>query len=240
MTDANAPSDETLRRWLLQQLPEADAAALDERLMHDDVFAERLREAETDLIDDAARGALDADDAEAFRRYRRVDPRTRERLLAARAFARLREEAAGQGAGQRPRRRRLAWLAAAAIVVAAILLPMRWTSSPESPPTYVLLAQTARGAEAALTLPAPETAVRLQVEVGDATRRYALAIETNGRRTSLAQDLVPRESGGYAYVEARVEAALLGEGRHRVVLVAASGEVERDWAVVVGARGQRR
>jgi hypothetical protein len=238
MTDANAPTDDTLRRWLLQQLTDADAQALDARLMHDDALAERLREAETDLIDDAARGALGADDAEAFRRYRLVDPQTRERLVAARAFARLREEEGGQEVVRRPHRRRLVWLAAAAIAAAAIVLPMRWTSPPATLPTYVLLAQTARGAEAALTLPAPQTTVRLQMEVVDATRRYALAIETNGRRTPIAQDLVPRESYLYAYVEARVEAALLGQGRRRVVLIAASGEVERDWTVVVGAAGE--
>lgn len=236
MTDADGPDDATLRRWLLQQLSDADAQALDERLLRDDAFAARLADAETDLIDDAARGRLDAADAVAFERHRLVDARTRERLRAARAFARLRAES--PATVPRWRRSHTLGIAAAAMLAAvAILLPVRHTAPPSEAalPTVALLADVSRSGGAVVHVAAATTAIRLQVEVNDATRRYALAFDTDGRRVPLAQDLVPRETGGLVYVETRVAAALLRPGRQRLVLLAASGEIERDWQLDIGS-----
>jgi hypothetical protein len=235
MTDADSPDDATLRRWLLQQLPDADAQALDERLLRDDAFAARLADAETDLIDDAARGRLDAADAVAFERHRLVDARTRERLQAARAFARLRDET--PATVPRWRRHTLGIAAAAMLAAVAILLPVRRTAPPSEAalPTVALLADVSRSGGAVVHVAAATTAIRLQVEVNDATRRYALAFDTDGRRVPLAQDLVPRETGGLVYVETRVDAALLRPGRQRLLLLAAPGEIERDWQLDVGS-----
>ncbi len=250
MPAVTEPSDDALRQWLLQRLPPAEAAVLEEQLMHDDGLPDRLREAETDLFDDAARGALSAEEAQAFHAHRLADPAQRDRLRAARAWARVREAAAGEGAAQDfvPRtavhtwRRSRAALAAAACVIVAVLAAIVWNVLAPSPPsstipTYSLLASTQRGSgPRTLRLPASGDAVHLQVEVTDTTHRYQLFVETDGRRRQIAGDLTPLRVRGYDYVEANVDAALLASGRHRLLLVDASNsaEPEQAWEVQVG------
>ncbi|WP_257387244.1 hypothetical protein [Tahibacter caeni] len=259
-------SDDVLRQWLLQRLPDAEAARLEAQLMQDDSLLDRLRDAETDLLDDAARGRLSTAEAQALREHRLADPAQRERLRAARAFARLREDpsgAADEGIGpERPspaarqastlcesatarrRPRGALVLAAAAGIIVAIAASVLWlVPAPVAPnagiATYALLASTSRGnGPATLRIPAAGSAVRLQVEVADSARRYQLFIETGARRQSVAADLQPRESRAYAYIEATVAAGLLTPGRHRLLLVASNGggEPEQVWDLQVGER----
>ena len=252
-------SDDDLRQWLLQRLPPARAAALEQQLMHDDSLLDRLREAESDLLDDAAQGRLDAAEAKAFRRHRLGDAAQRERLRFARAFAQLGEGAATQnptqyGARVAPasarrealpgRRRVSAWfgLAAAACAIVAVLATLGWNLLVPAPPsapiaTYTLLASTQRGSgPPPLRLPAAGTAVRLQLEVTDSTRRYRLVLETQGQTRPIAGDLRPQSLRAYTYVEATVDAALLTAGSHRLLLFdgSAGSEPEQAWVVQVG------
>ena len=245
MTDNDTDtSGDVLRQWLLQQLPAAQAESLEERLMRDDALLDRLREAEIDLVDDYARGALDPAQAEAFRTHRLAGAAQRDGLRAARAWARLRERSVPVGNATPALRGRHAtrWLAIAAGVVLAVAMALVWNArSPTSPPTYTLLASTQRGTDAdTLRLAAFDGAIRLQLEVADPDGRYQLLVLTQDVRRPVAHGLVPRPVGAYAVVEANVGAALLPPGRHRVLLVD-----ERDggdpvpetqaWEVDVGA-----
>ena len=63
------PTDKILRDWVLHRLPEIQADALEQRLMLDDAIAAQLQDAQHDLIDDYARGRLDAVDRGAVEKY---------------------------------------------------------------------------------------------------------------------------------------------------------------------------
>ena len=60
-------SDDQLRAYLLGKLPEHEGRLIDQRLLKDDEFAQRVQVAESQLIDEYAAGELDTDSAEAFR-----------------------------------------------------------------------------------------------------------------------------------------------------------------------------
>lgn len=229
------PSDEVLRLWLLQLLPPAQAALLDEQLMHDEGLLDRLREAEIDLVDDYARGALDEAQAQAFRTHRLADGAQRGNLRAAQAWARLREPAPAR---RQPRTMR--WIAAAASVAIGLVALLDWSlhgsRRPGNVPTYTLLAATARGTEAnTLRVPPAGGAIRLQVEVAEPARRYRLFIETQGNRRLVGDGLEPRTLRDYTYIEANVDAGLLTPGTHRVLLIddRDDGEPEHAWDVQV-------
>lgn len=67
------PSGDSLRRYLLGELPEPERERVEERLLSDDDLYERLLLAEDDLIDEYVSGALDDQDQERFgRRFLRV------------------------------------------------------------------------------------------------------------------------------------------------------------------------
>ena len=249
MHPVTGPSDDTLRLWLLQLLPPAQAALLEERLMHDDALLGRLREAEIDLVDDYSRGELDPVQAHAFRTHRLVDGVQRDNLRAARAWASLREAAADVRVREPapretvpmrrlPRATMLGLAAAAGVFVAVALLDWSLHGSMRSDnvATYTLLAATSRGTEAStLRLPPAGVAIRLQVEVAEPTHRYRLFVETQGSRRQIAGELEPRQLRAYAYVEAQADAALLAPGTHRVLLIDDSdgGEPEHVWDVQV-------
>ena len=96
------PDTETLRRWLLHQLPPAQTEALEERLFDDDAtqdsgFAAALREAEQDLVDDYASGRLGADERTAVERFLLQTAQDRSRLAFARALAKKVSAAAHPG-----------------------------------------------------------------------------------------------------------------------------------------------
>lgn len=90
----HAESDEHLVRYLLGELPEAEAEALDERSIIDDAVALRLRALENDLIDRYVRGGpFDAALAR-FDRIYRTSPHLRDKVRFAKALAALTEPAA--------------------------------------------------------------------------------------------------------------------------------------------------
>jgi len=71
-------------RYLLGDLSEAEATALEEKLLADDEQFERVQEVENSLVDDYVRGRLLSEDRERFERYYLASPVHRRRV----AFAR--------------------------------------------------------------------------------------------------------------------------------------------------------
>jgi hypothetical protein len=237
MSAMTEPGDAALRRWLLQQLPTDQAAALEEQLLRDDALLDRLRDAETDLLDDFARGALDAADTQAFCAHRLQAPAQRERLRAARAFAHLHAPSL-----RTPVRRRVAIGFALAASVLAAVVTWQWWPAPQLDaklPSYTLLAAADRGAGTGkLQLPGTTARVHLQLEVSDPARRYTLSVDTQGQRASLAEHLQPRTLGRYTFVEVDVDVAPLQPGSHRLVLAGqgSGADLEQSWELQIGAR----
>ncbi|HEV7489254.1 MAG TPA: hypothetical protein VGO25_00515 [Rhodanobacteraceae bacterium] len=195
-------TDETLRRWLLHRLPTGEAEALEQRLLTDEDFGERVRAAETDLLDDYACGDLAADERPIAAERFAATARDRLRLRIAMALARITRRsprklagsrhhrhagaATGAGSRRRTRVRRIAAIglaaSACALVVAVIGLNQRMTSlappSTQAETTITLLADSQRGANIQrIALPASAATVRLQAEVdqSDVDRRDSRA-----------------------------------------------------------------
>jgi hypothetical protein len=240
-------TDETLRRWLLHALPANEAEALEQRLLTDEDFGERLRAAETDLLDDYARGDLEPDESAAAAERFAATARDRMRVRIARALARITRRSAARldtarhrrrstsgGADRSQRRARVRRIAAVgvlasacALVIAVIGLNQRITSF--TPPrtaaetTITLLADSQRGANVQrIALPSSAATVRLQAEVDgtDTNARYALSIDDDGRTVFSAAGIGVRETGPYRFVEVVLDARKLTAGSHRVRVVA--------------------
>jgi len=224
---------------LLHRLPEAEASQLEERLMVEGHFAELLREAEHDLLDDYASGRLPPDEREAVEKFLLATPADRERLKLARALARLRAqpEQARTGAALPVLRRRapqrivrlgLAVAACAILALGVHVFRMQTTDglAESTTATVVLLADAQRGSTAgSITINPTVARVRLQVETpGKGTAStYTLAIANpDGRVLYEAHHLAPRVAGAYPFVEASVPASAL-EGPHcRITLTDSS------------------
>src|SRR5689334_5158023 len=214
-------TDITLRRWLLHTLPADEAAILEQQLLTDEDFGERLRAAEADLLDDYARGNLAADEnAVAAERFA-ATARDRLRVRIARALARITQRSSERldvarhrrhglaermdRSGRRARVRRIAAVgvlaSACALVVAVIGLNQRMTTSLNPPhtdaeTTITLLADSQRGTNARrIEVPRSAAMVRLQAEVdgSDPNAHYALSIDDDGRTVFSASGIDVRE-----------------------------------------------
>lgn len=241
-------TDETLRRWLLHTLPADKAEALEQRLLTDEDFGEQLRAAETDLLDDYARGDLAPDENAAAAERFAATARDRMRVRIARAIARMtrrsperldaarhRRRSTSKTRDQSQRRARVRRMAAVgvlasacALVIAVIGLNQRFTTPFTSPhtdaeTTITLLADNQRGANVQrIALPSSAATVRLQAEVdgNDPNARYALSIDDDGRTVFSAAGIGVREAGPYRFVEVVLDAHKLAAGSHRVRVVA--------------------
>src|SRR6185295_9519782 len=184
------------RDFLLHRLGEADAHALEERLMTEDGFLEALQDAEHDLLDDYAAGQLNDEDRAATERHLLATPEARQRLEMGRALARAKVAAserreridapvavgtparatstATAHARERPRYRRtwqLALAAAACVAIVAFLVPFRFaTVDPSRKMDLLLLADNSRSATArAIDIDTNAAEVALQLEVPSAS-----------------------------------------------------------------------
>ncbi len=123
-------SAQTIRDYLLGQLPEPETERLDELSITDEECAERIRAVEHDLVDAFARGELEGVVLEQFRSSYLTTPQRREAARFAEALQSL-DESSGRGSSsdagrgpttvvREPRRwRELLALAAAAILATA-------------------------------------------------------------------------------------------------------------------------
>jgi hypothetical protein len=99
-----AYSVQTIRKYLLGQLPESDTERLDELTITDEGYAERVRAVEHDLVDAFARGELEGIVLEQFRTKYLTTPRRYETVRFARALQSLDEHPARRAreAGRAP------------------------------------------------------------------------------------------------------------------------------------------
>ena len=122
-----ADSDEQLVRYLLGELPEAEAELLDERSVTDDALALRLRELENDLVDRYARGeALDVP-LEQFDRLHRRSAHLRDKVQFAQALHALTATAGAdtRGAASRaagPKASAAGWFGWLSLAAAGVLV----------------------------------------------------------------------------------------------------------------------
>src|SRR5687768_11456621 len=97
------PSVQTIRDYLLGQLPESESERLDELSITDEECAERIRAVEHDLVDAFARGELHGVLLTQFRSRDLTTPRRREATRFAQALQSL-DENSGPGSSSEPDR----------------------------------------------------------------------------------------------------------------------------------------
>jgi hypothetical protein len=114
-------SDDYLVRYVLGELPDAEAEELDERSITDDAFALRLRELENDLVDRYARGEHFDGLLERFDRLYPASPHLREKVLFAQSLQALTAKSAPSRKHERIRPAP-SWLGWWSLAAAAILL----------------------------------------------------------------------------------------------------------------------
>lgn len=178
--------DDTIRRYLLGDLPQEDREVVGERILADAVFYERVCDAENDLIDDAARGALKPVEQEKLRSYL-AETRQLDRLQFAEALSRR---------GNRGRRTWSIGLATAAAALIAIYTgtmllhrgPEKATPNPMAPATtaiatFYLPAGAVRGSGSmrTISLPANTAAVELQLETENLSSHGEVEIDLRTR-----------------------------------------------------------
>lgn len=125
--ELDSTEDATIRQYLLGGLTVDVRESIEERLLTDAAFLERLEVAEDDLIDDFLRGGLSADDHTRFRQHFLCTTERRERIRFAEIFreyvatattVELPQEAAMSAIGGR-RQTVLTWALAASLLLAA-------------------------------------------------------------------------------------------------------------------------
>ena len=236
------PDSSAFRALLLHRLDEAEAQALEERLMQEDGFLEALQDAEHDLLDDYAGGRLNDEERASVERHLLATPEARQRLAVARALtrtlARARSAAssshavplADKGADsplRTPRRQRRTWqlalAAAASLVIVALLVPFRFQTGDSPKRTEILLlAENPRGTPSqTIHIDSAATEVGLQVEIPapSQTATYGVDIlDLQGRRAYEANGLRVHEVSGYSVVELIVPGRAFAAGPGIVIL----------------------
>lgn len=211
-------SPHTLRQYLLGELPPAEREALETRAFTDDDFESLLQEAETDLLDDWARGELPPN--EACLVEARFSPA--KRLIA-------------QRLSKPPRQRRtprLWWMAAAAallIVASATYLGTRSRIPPQIQTTQPVPIEVA-----SVDLRTPATR-------GALSANYR--VSPSATRIRFSSPLIP----GFAQFQIRIESAqrgLVAEGTLAVTEGRLAGEQDAvllpdgDYDVLISGRNQ--
>lgn len=149
---ASSVSDETLRRYLLCRLGEAERLRLDERLLIDDELAERVLLGESELMDEYAAGKLDSVERQLFdRRFLTTESRRQQlrfssalheyagsqtqpvlpKPVARQEKSSWQEGLAGLFGFGRPR----AWAVAGSFAVVILLVGLAWFATRQIPDT---------------------------------------------------------------------------------------------------------
>lgn len=236
-----------LRKLLLHRLSEGEREQLEERLLTEEGFAERVQDEENDLLDDYAHGRLTPEDRAAVMQYVLIGEAQQRRAEFAQTLARL-----PRPPPVRAPKTRWLWAAPLGAVLAAgvavvilfpVLRPGADSTSPGTGPTapspgfsvppgavpftVTLLAETDRGAvQRTLRIGRDVREVRLQLETpsADAALTYQLSIsDDQGRAVLTTERLSPHRAGAYPFVETVIPAQALGPGVHRLTLTPESG-----------------
>jgi anti-sigma factor RsiW len=228
-------SVQTIRDYLLGQLPEADAERLDELTVTDDEYAERVRAVEHDLVDAFARGELEGVVLEQFRSRYLTTPRRREATRFARALQSLDEhseqdrslaagpEPATQGETTGRWRNLLPLAAVLVLAVASAWLALdnrtlreRATSAELERDRQVREVQaptatdTARPPTGAVAVPLPVATLLLTPQLRSTRQLPTVALSGDGGEVPVQLDLEPVEYPAY-------EAALFNSNGGRLV-----------------------
>ena len=91
--EVNQEQDQTILRYLLGELSEAEQERFEDEYFADPQLFQRLQDARNDLMDSYARNELPRDQRAQFEQYFLASPRRRERVEFAREFARHEEQA---------------------------------------------------------------------------------------------------------------------------------------------------
>lgn len=135
--------DQTARRYLLGDLPEDEAAALEELYFASQDALDQMRGAEEDLLDEYVAGSLPPAERRRFEARLLGSPLQRKRLAAARALRLAGRAVAGGPVRWRPAARLVGTLAAAALVAVGW---QRLRPKPAEPPVVSPRASLSPGA----------------------------------------------------------------------------------------------
>ncbi|MBN8732059.1 MAG: hypothetical protein J0L64_16070 [Acidobacteria bacterium] len=216
------------RRYLTGCLPEAEQAALADRLLREANLSDELSEFEAEWIDARARRELSPAEAAQVDAYL-AQTGQQHRLVAARRFA-------GATATARRSSRLPIWLAAAAAVIVGIVA-LRWTAPVETPPTplatspspaaipsfaVLLTPGTRSDAPRTVTLPpgTQEVEWKLALDAPLPPGEYSVRFRPAG-----GQDVVSRTATapeGATSLTFRMLAGTLAPGSYRVLLAPAA------------------
>lgn len=94
MTQIETPNDELILRYLLNELPDTESQAVEEKFFEDNELFTRLLTLESDLVDDYARGSLSAADRTRFEKGFLVSKERRQMVDNAKALSQYLDERA--------------------------------------------------------------------------------------------------------------------------------------------------
>jgi hypothetical protein len=231
-----------LNAYLLHKLPEDERDAFEDRWVEDSALYEQLRNAEVDLLDAYARGALSPADRKRVSKYLLDSPNQRRKLL----FARTLLDAFPAPARPTTPWRRMA-SAAAIVLLAASVCWLAWQNAamrrelaaaahaPRPSPGNVYVAEvrmdTTRGIAASITpvrLPAGSQILRLDLEIapGDEAQVLSASVSRDGR-TVWSEEPVRAERRAFGFVASVwVPAAALAPGEYEIKLSAGGALVD--------------
>lgn len=222
--DGNEISRGRLIGYLLGELAAEELAAIDERVLRDDAFAEALEALRTDLLDEYALGTVSASERERIGRALNLSGEADASLRFARALHRQLDRAGG--GRQRAWRVRARW---ALPIAASVLLVFGawwyWPAAHESrngsalgrETVYTLLLRPARlrGAEGMRTvqIPAGVTTLQVQIELRGTGPFAEVSLQGPGQRLRF-RHLPVRTFSGVRFVQFSVPRSALQTGRY--------------------------
>jgi hypothetical protein len=172
--DVSAPSDAQLRRYLLRQLPDAEAEAIEAAYFADATLAARLEDLDDDLAHAYMNGALDAAEFAAFKRVLEVPGRAaRVAFIAGVGAAAVRPATTTAPAPPTRRKSGTGWTALAAAAVLLLALggwflmaptqqapPSQQVDNPPTAPAPPVTATPTTSPDVIVALALPVTATR--------------------------------------------------------------------------------
>ena len=225
-------NEQTLRDLLLGRCDEAQAEAIENRLLEDGEFFDTARSIEDDLFDEFARGELNDDDRAAF--LRRFGDRV-ERIRFARALAKRRRNVVAF-----PSRGWIALAAAAAIAVAVTQLLVHTSQTPAVRPqqtevrpmlrsiavTIPIGGSRSASAPMQIVVPADVSTVKLRLRLNPADRydNYVMTLRSKNVSWGSGEVQAATEAGDLI-VSADVPAKILTPGAYEVAVSGAGEEI---------------
>ena len=231
-----------IRQYLLGALDEERQGRLEERLLADEVFLEKVSQAENEVVYDYLSGALSERENERFENHFLVTPERRQKLKFFKALRhQLEQLPEADNALPRSWKRflpnllrsesytlKLALTGAVIVLIGALLFLPHWSArrvDTESPPLVVTLARsrTRRVGDGEMTrvhIPDGTKVVELQLLLGagDYQSYRAVLLTDKGAEKFTGDNLEARTEAGNKAVGLRVPAAILTRGDYRIIL----------------------